>query len=121
MERAVAVKKLGKLLGKGMGYRVDLKAPTADEREEVTKQLPAVRAAREQAERALDERKRTLLTADPEYQTLLAAYRQARKHADEMFSVVHHYRFTVGTSNGMFFHIRAQGDSWEEVIEKVTK
>ena len=38
-----------------------------------------------------------------------------------MFSVVHHYRFTVGTSNGMFFHIRAQGDSWEEVIEKVTK
>jgi hypothetical protein len=30
-----------------------------------------------------------------------------------------HYRFTVGIDKGLFFVVKAQGDSWEEVIEKV--
>ena len=33
MERSVAIKKLGKLIGKGLGYRVNAKAPTKEERE----------------------------------------------------------------------------------------
>ena len=33
MERVVAIKRLGKLLGKDFGYRADSRAPTAEERD----------------------------------------------------------------------------------------
>ena len=32
MERSVAIKKLGKLLGKKLGYRINTKAPTQEEK-----------------------------------------------------------------------------------------
>jgi hypothetical protein len=35
--------------------------------------------------------------------------------------VTRHYKITVGVSNSMFFHIKAEGDSWEEVINQLTK
>jgi hypothetical protein len=119
MERVVAIKKLGKLLGKSLGYRVDPKAPTSEERAEAKRQLPALTEARQQAERALNDRRKELL-ADPQYIELVGAYQDAKRRVDEAFSITHHYKITVGTSNGMFFHIKAQGDSWEDVIGKVS-
>jgi hypothetical protein len=119
MERVVAIKRLGKMLGKSLGYRVDPKAPTREEREEAHRQLPALTAAKKEAEKAMADRREAILAADKEYQDLVAAWKEAKLNADKAFSLTHHFKFTVGTSNGMFFHVKAQGDSWEDVIEKL--
>ena len=121
MERSVALKKLGKLLGKSMGYRVDPKAPDAEEREEAGVELKAVVEARTEAQLKMDARRREILAADAEYQALKASYDETRKRAERLQGMTNYYRFTVGVSNGMFFMIKAQGDSWEEVIATVAK
>lgn len=120
MERAVAVKKLGKLLGKSLGYRVDPSAPTQEERDEAKQELAALTAARKAAEDAKRARFEAILAADDEYQRLFAAAKAARDAEQKVASKLHHFRFTVGTTNSMFFHVKAQGDSWEEVINKLS-
>lgn len=119
MERTLAVKKLGKLLGKSFGYRVNDKASTAEERAAAQADLPAAIAKRKELQSRIDERRQAILAADVEYQALRAAYEEARKQADELSYTARSYKLTVGTSNSMFFHIRAEGDSWEEVIKKI--
>jgi len=34
--------------------------------------------------------------------------------------VTSRYKITVGTTSDLFFHIKAQGDSWEDVIAQVS-
>jgi len=119
MERTVAIKKLGKLLGKSLGYRVDPDAPSAAERAEAKQHLPDLRAVKDQAEKAMVARRAAVLAADAEYQALIVAYRAARKDAAAAASIVSRYKFTVGTSNDLFFMVKAQGDSWEDVITKL--
>ncbi len=118
MERKVAIKKLGSMLGKSLGYRIDPKAPTSEEREAARQRLPALIAARQEADKAMAERRQALL-ADARYQELVAAYKEARSCVDKTSSVTHHFKITVGTTAGMFFHVKAQGDSWEDVIAKL--
>ena len=119
MERTIAIKKLGRLLGKNLGYRVDPKAPDQEERDAARAELQAVAAERDAIKAKRDGRHRAILEADAEYQSLQAAYSEARERAEKLLSMTHHYRFTVGTTNGMFFLVKAQGDSWREVIEKI--
>lgn len=120
MERIVALKRLRKLLGNELGYRINPKAPDADEREEAKAKLPALITARRQVEKAMQDRRRELLE-DRTYQELVAAHGEACKLANEAMSLCHSYKFTVGKSvAGLFFHVKAQGDSWEEVIKSVT-
>ena len=119
MERAVAINKLGKLLGKSAGYRVNPKAATADERAAARVELVLAGAERTKLEQQKNERIRAILAADQEYQALNAAYKTAKKHADELSATIHSYKFTVGVSNSMFFMVKAQGDSWEDVIRQV--
>jgi hypothetical protein len=119
MERSVAIKKLAKILGKSLAYRVDIKAPTQDERSAAKAELLTAIAERNKLRDQKDARYKAILAADAEYQSLHASHKAASKHADQLSSIIHHYKFTVGTTNGMFFHIKAQGDSWEEVIENL--
>jgi predicted membrane chloride channel (bestrophin family) len=122
MERAVAIKKLAKILGKTLGYRVDDTAPNAEQRAAAKAQLAEAQALRDKARQQRDERYKAILAADQEYQDLVALHKGAQKVAEQLsYQAHHHYKFTVGTSNGMFFHVRAQGDSWEEVIDELTK
>lgn len=121
MERTIAVKKLGKLLGKSMGYRIDSKAASRDEREAARAELKLALEARSKLEEEKNQRRRVLLEADAEYQKLDAAHKEARVHVDKLSSITRHYKITVGISNSMFFHIKAEGDSWEEVIDKLEK
>jgi hypothetical protein len=121
MERAVAVKKLGKILGKSLGYRVDPKAPDQDDRDEARSKLPEAVAKRKVLLEQLEARRSAVLQADAEFQRLKADHADAKKACDKLFSITCHYRFTVGTSTGLFFVIKAQGDSWEEVIAKLTE
>lgn len=120
MERAVALKKLGKILGKNLGYRVDPKAPDHDDREEARAKLPAARELRKTLEEKMAARRNAILQADEEYQLLKMDHEAAKTICEKLFSICNHYRFTVGVSNSLFFTIRAQGDSWEEVIAKLT-
>jgi hypothetical protein len=121
MERATAIKKLGKILGKHFGYRVDPKAPDQDEREEARARLREETPKREALKKALEDRKTEILNADAEYQRLRAEYIEAGKICAKLSSATYHYRITVGTSGDMFFSVKAQGDSWEEVISKLTE
>lgn len=121
MERSVAIKKLTKILGKSMGWRVDPKAPLEDDRNEALVKLREATPKREAALRQMDARRIAILQGDAEYQRLKAEYAEAKKACDKLFSTTMHYRFTVGTMSSMFFHVKAQGDSWEEVIAKLTE
>ncbi len=119
MERSVAIKKLGRILGKSLGYRVDPKAPTQEERDVAMAKLREVRPMREALSKQVDARRAEVLLADAEYQRLKTEHAEATKNCNELLSITCHYRFTVGVSNSMFFHVKAQGDSWEQVIEKL--
>lgn len=121
MERTVAVKKLTKLLGKSLGYRVDLKAPDEDDRVEARAKLKIANAERDAVSKQKEARMQEILQADAEYQRLKAAQAEARKRCDDLLAITCRYRFTAGVSNSLFFHIKAQGDSWEEVIGKLAE
>ena len=119
MERAVAIKKLGKLLGNKLGYRVNDKAPTQDERDAARAELTPAIEERNALQQRRDERRKAILAADAEYQSLCADSRAASERVDKLSSITRHYKFTVGTCNGMFFTVRAEGDTWEEIIAKL--
>ena len=120
MERAAAIKKLSKILGKSFGYRVNPKAPDQDDRDEARAKLREAVPKREELRAAVEARCKAFLQADAEYQRLKEELTEARKTCDELSSITVGYRFTVGTSGDLFFHVKAQGDSWEEVIAKLT-
>lgn len=119
MERAIAIKKLGKMLGKSLGYRVDPRAPTIEERAQATEAAKALSAAFKEAEAAETARLNAILEADVEYQELKAKRMSLREAKDRAWSKSRHFKITVGTTSSMFFHVRAEGDSWEEVIDKL--
>ena len=119
MRREDALKKLSRLLGKNFRYRVDPTAPDADERAEAKARLPELNARLDELGLQRNERRKALLDADAEYQRLKAEYDAASKARSDAVSCTMHYRFTVGTLGELFFHVKAQGDSWEEVISKV--
>jgi len=119
MERHIAIKKLTKLLGKNLGWRVDPNAPDQDERNEAREKLKVLRPQQEELREAVRKRCNALLAADEEYQRLKAELIAASKAADELSGKTRHYRFTAGVMNSAFFVIKAQGDSWEEVIAKI--
>jgi len=121
MERAVAIKKLGKILGKSLGYRVDPKAPDQDEREEARAKLRVSLVQREALSKERNARREEILLADAEYQRLKTEHEKSKNDCEQLSSIMRSYRFTVGISNSMFFTIKAQGDSWEEVIAKLTE
>lgn len=119
MERSLAIKKLGKILGKNMGYRVDHDGLLREDREKAAGEAKTLQAQYQLAAKAAVDRMNAVLDSDAEYQRLKAETKRLRREKDEAFSRSQHFRFTVGVSNSMFFHIKAQGDSWEEVLENL--
>ena len=82
MERTVALKKLGTLLGKKLGYRIDAKAPTQEERAEAMTVLATAIEERNKLRERRDARCKAMLAADTEYQSLLADAKAASKRTD---------------------------------------
>jgi hypothetical protein len=119
MERSVAIKKLGRLLGKKFGYRVNDKAPTKEEREAARAELQSALREKKRIGDKVTERYQAILAADAEYQALVVEAKASRERTDRLSGILHSYKITVGTSNNLFFLVAASGDSWEEVIEKV--
>jgi hypothetical protein len=120
MERSVAIKKLTKLLGNKLAWRVNPKAPKHDEREEARAALTTLIHERKALQEQCDARSDAILAADPEYQRLKAEYRAIREKVDHLSAISHTHKFTAGTITSLgFFHVHAEGDTWEEVIAKV--
>ena len=120
MERAVALKKICKLLGKKTRYRIDTKAASREERDAARAKLSNAVKARNELQEKRNDRQRAILAADAEYQSLLAAHKAAVENSDKLLSIMRHHKITVGTDEGFFFSVKAEGDSWEEIIEKLT-
>jgi len=90
MERAVALKKLRKLLGNNLGYRVDDTAPTPDQREAARAGLrPAIEDRNKLSEKR-EERMKAILAADAEYQSLCIAHKAARDRVDGLSGISGH-------------------------------
>jgi hypothetical protein len=119
MERIVAVNKLGKILGKRMGYRIDSKALMADEKEAVRADFQTEAEALNELKKKKRERFEAILKADAEYQSLANECRAAEDRTSRLRSKLRGHKITAGVSSGMFFFIKAQGDSWEEVLAKL--
>lgn len=120
MERAVALKRLERLLGKKLGWRINPKAPTQEEREAAKAELPLAIEDRNALKEQRHARYQEILAADSEYQRLYGAHKAASERVDKLSSITRHHKITVGTSNGLFFVVKAEGDSWEEIIDKLT-
>lgn len=122
MDRSTAIKKLAKILGNTLRYRIDAGAPKQEYREAAQADLKLERPKCVALREHMEARKAALLEADAAYQGLKKAYEESKKRCDELSGIALRYRVTVGTMpGGLFFHIKAQGDSWEQVIAKLTE
>lgn len=124
MTREQALKKLRRLLGPTCYAEIGDRISSPEKRDRYHARRRAARDEKTRAGEALDARRREVLAADSQYQTLLATFRAAsdaekdvRYHADESG-----YKFTVGTiTHGMFRSQRAAGDTWEEVFAALAR
>lgn len=112
MTREQAVKRLQKLYGRRMYYRVGNEITSPEKRAAALERLRAARAARE----ANEEKIKTWLAAQPEYQAMRAERREINLTIDRAQGEVSHYKFWVGKSVGFANEITGQGDTWEEAI-----
>jgi hypothetical protein len=119
MERTTALKKLKKLLGNKVGYRINTAALSPEEREVLKAQLPQAIKERDELKEKREARLKVIL-ADPEYQSLKAAASEASERVNKLSHRTHLRKIEVGVSNDMFFLHKANGDSWEEVINKLS-
>jgi len=120
MNEKTAIKSARKLLGPKMAFREDPRAPSAERRAEALQNLPAMRQALEAADAACNRRREELL-ADPLYRELTEKRAQARALHDAERRVAFRYRLTVGTATGWSFAVKAQGDTWADVIEELER
>jgi hypothetical protein len=116
MTRDQASKRLGKLFGKRALYRVVPGASNADEREAATTAQRELNALRREVEAKLAARREELLGADARYQEMAATLKRLRKEQNTLTGLQLSYRFTAGYEGMGFFHVEAQGDTWEEVF-----
>ncbi len=114
----VPVKTLVKLLGKNAAWRVSKTALPPEEREILKAKLPELRGLAAMAEERMNARRKELLQ-DPEYLRLLEAHKFARDASQQAAGRVHHRPICVGISNNLFFTVKAEGDTWPEVVGKL--
>lgn len=118
MERNEALKRLRRILGKQFAYEYKPSAPTPEQRAEAKGLHDGLVASRKSISDAMEERRKVLFQ-DEEYLRLKELWKAADQALSKNNAVMHTYKFTVGTQNQLFFHVKAQGDSWEEIFAKL--
>lgn len=121
MERAAALKKLTKMFGKKLGYRINAKAPSREEREVARAECLVACKTRDDLLKRMKARADALMDSDAEYQALKAECKIAQEDADRLGAISRRVKIEVMTNEGLFWHHRADGDSWEEIFEKLAK
>lgn len=121
MTRDQAWKKLVLLYGeKRAAYRVEKAISSPEKRQQARDAASALFAKRKDVQARRDERERELLS-DPLYQELKAETKALQKAENEARGESLSYRFTVGRTDGMFFHVEAHGDTWEECFKEIAR
>lgn len=120
MNKKQALSKISKLLGKHAAIQ-DHKLPSSDESRAAAH--IARQAANEQkriAAAALNDRREQLLTQDAEYQRLLTIFNECQR---AVFAAggFGYYRYSAGTLGSLFFSVKAQADTLEDLVDKVKK
>jgi hypothetical protein len=118
MNQQQALTKLKKVLGPKMGYQVNPKALKAEERAAASEQIRAVNQKKREVEAAMTARREELL-GDPAYQALKAELDALQKKGGALMGKAYTKPITVGVMGGVCFHVRADGDTWSEVVAKV--
>lgn len=121
MNRAQAIAKLRPILGKTMAYREDPKALVGAERVAMQQTAREKNVESKALEAARDARRALVLKADAEYQDLRTRAEAARKAFEQASYYAHHDRISVGVNGSMFFSVRASGENWADVVEKLTR
>lgn len=119
MERRIALRRLRNMLGKNFAYQHEPNAPSPEQREQARERHTELCAERDRIRNASEERRKQLLDNDPEYVRLQAEWQEIRKQIEANNVPLLTYKFTVGTANKLFFHVEAQGDTWEEIFRKL--
>lgn len=119
MNQTQALAKLRKIIGPKLGYRIDPKAPTGEEREVMRAHFQEATAIVQAAEAARMARYNELLNGDAQYQLLKVAAKAAGEAKERTKSNLYRKRITIGVNNSLYFSVRADGDNWDEVVGKV--
>lgn len=115
MSPAQAQARLRKLYGKRAYWRVDDRAPKAPERAAAAASIPTLRTDLDVVKEAMDAKRRELLS-DPTYKRMCAEYDAAHKAFEHACYCACWYRVSVGSTNGIGFHVEGQGDVWADAI-----
>lgn len=117
MERAVALKRLRKILGPKAMYEINTKAPTEEQRAAAKEAQPKLYRDRDLAGAAMKARMEEVLDADAEYQQLKKAYGIASEAARKNAHIMLTHKIVVGVDAGLAFRVYAQAHSWESIFE----
>lgn len=120
MTRADAISKLGRILGKHAYWRIGEHVTSPERRRDAHLERLNVEFQTAMLARDMTDRANALLGADLLYQTLKADHARA-KAAKVKLPIMPAYRFEVGTTSDIglgspIAHIKAWGDTWEEVF-----
>lgn len=114
-----ALAKLQKVYGPNAAYRLNRTPSDADERNAAKAALSGAFARRNELSEQRKARAEFLLGTDAEYQRLKAEETAARIRHDELRAQAHYYRITVGIQSDVFFHVKAEGDTWADVFAQI--
>lgn len=116
MTRAEAIRRLQKLYGNRVCYRVGKEVSSVERRAAARSAHRQLQEQRDVVTREINER----LAACDWYQALLAK----RKAIDEQMRGAdrgHYFKFIVGHSELGMFMIQGEGDTWEEAIDQAAR
>jgi hypothetical protein len=118
VNKTQALAQLRKLYGDNVGYRVNKGAKPAAERKIASDKANALYPEQQRLIEARNARAKALLDADVEYQGLVAAVRRVTAEREALQSVSFMCPISVGVISPLAFHIKIEGDNWEEVVQE---
>ena len=119
MNKTQALRVLRKQLGKDFGYREDYNALLSEERAKARTAYLLARTNRDTAQAAAHARRVELLDNDEEYQRLARKAASIGRQCEQLRRAHIARRITVGLSHSLFFEVKAEGDNWLEVVDKI--
>lgn len=118
MNATQALTALRKLLGPKAGIQDSGKASSPEQRAAERELYLARKAIKDAAAAAMTSRREAILAADSEYQRRRAEHDAARALLEKT-GHGYRYRYMAGTLGALFFTVEAEGDTLQEVVDKV--
>jgi hypothetical protein len=117
MNLTEAKKELRREFGKRAFWRVNPKAPNAEQREKMRERVELLKKDRDELEAARDARRAEILASDARYQELRKAAKEKRDALDELRGTLSSRRVEFGkVTHGLFNVVEGSGDTWAEAF-----